>query len=78
MLAGTQMSFIPNSDEQAPTAVRLLVSCPGCGLQRALPSLIHLNDTFALLPCPKCGTGLAGTLREEGVEPLDLLKGRSC
>lgn len=48
---------------------RLGINCH-CGLFRMLPTGLNVDDTFALVPCPKCGYALRGKFVGEGVEEI--------
>jgi hypothetical protein len=53
----------------APTPVkydRLSINC-FCGISRLIPTGLKVNDTFDLVPCPKCGTPFRGVFVEGGV-----------
>lgn len=39
-----------------------------CGLMRVLPFGLKVDDSFALVPCPKCGSGLIGKFMGDKVE----------
>lgn len=47
------------------------VNCPGCGVARLLPRNLKMGDTFALVPCPRCGQRFRGRYFETDVEALD-------
>lgn len=38
-----------------------------CGLFRLIPTGLNVNDTFELVPCPRCGTSFKGVRTEDGV-----------
>lgn len=50
--------------------VRLAMNCIGCGMKRLLPAGLKVNDTFELVPCPKCFNGFKGQLLEDRIEEL--------
>lgn len=43
-----------------PKPDRFSVTCP-CGLDRCLPAGIQIDETFTLVPCPRCGQTMTGT-----------------
>lgn len=45
---------------------RLSINCY-CGLMRLIPTGLKVNDTFELVPCPKCGTPFKGIFVDGGV-----------
>jgi len=49
---------------------RLAMTCPGCGLKRLLPTGLNVNDTFELVPCPKCANTFKGQFVGNGVQEL--------
>lgn len=61
----------PRPAEEAPVVQpsRLAIHC-FCGLTRLIPAGLKVNDTFELVPCPKCGSGFRGKLVDQGVEEV--------
>lgn len=49
--------------------IKLMINCY-CGLTRCLPDGLQIGDTFSLVTCPKCGSGLKGIFRGDQVEAL--------